>query len=256
MIRVCCVGNNPINIVITMAGLGSRFRKAGYVIPKYEIMARERTLFSWSIYSLNNFINPFSKFIFVGLKEHNATAFIKGELFQLGISNWQLVEIDAVTDGQATTVICAEGAIENKNTPIIIYNIDTFVEPQYLLLGSIRGDGWIPCFPGKGDAWSFVRLNEEDKVIEVREKVRISDNATIGLYYFSSYNLYRSLYDDYYAIPAHAEKVEKYVAPLYNALIEKGHCAFVDIIPEKGVHALGTPEEVRAFLNVNRTITG
>ena len=44
-----------MTIVITMAGLGSRFRKAGYNVPKYMIEAHGKTLFEWSMESLKGF---------------------------------------------------------------------------------------------------------------------------------------------------------------------------------------------------------
>ena len=41
---------NKIDIVITMGGLGSRFRKMGYQVPKYMIEAKGKSLFEWSLF--------------------------------------------------------------------------------------------------------------------------------------------------------------------------------------------------------------
>ena len=70
----------------------------------------------------------------------------------------------------------------------------------------ISGDGHIPCFHAEGDHWSFAKLDNAGKVIEVREKVRISDNCTFRAYYFSSAKLYEDLYQEYYVDDRHMEK--------------------------------------------------
>lgn len=85
-------------------------------------------------------------------------------------------------------------------------------------------------------------------VIEVREKQRISDNCTLGAYYFSSAKLYADLYNEYYADGSHLEKNEKYIAPLYNFMIEKNMNVTMSIVDAAKVHVLGTPEELEMFL--------
>ncbi len=123
-----------------------------------------------------------------------------------------------------------------------------YVEPDYINPSDIRGDGWIPCFSAQGDAWSFVGLGEDGFASEVREKRRISKFATIGLYWFRSAELFESAYEEYYAHASREEKGERYVAPLYNQLIQsKGRKVTISDIPLERVHALGTPEEVRKF---------
>lgn len=113
----------------------------------------------------------------------------------------------------------------------------------------IRGDGHIPCFVGEGDHWSFVKLDSAGKAVEVREKVRISDHCTLGAYYFSSARLYKKLYEEYYADDQNMEKNEKYIAPLYNYMIEKGLEVTISTVSAEKVHVLGTPEELDVFLN-------
>ena len=111
----------------------------------------------------------------------------------------------------------------------------------------IRGDGFIPCFHAEGDHWSFVRLNRQGEAAEVREKQRISDNCTIGAYYFASAGLYRALYDAYDANPP-PDAREKYVAPLYNLMIARGERVLIHLVDANKVHVLGTPEELAQFI--------
>ena len=236
-------------VIITMAGEGRRFREAGYDVPKYAILALGRSLFAWSMESLRGFIDAGWRFVFIARRADNAQAFIAAEAPRLGIVGFELIELDAVTDGQATTALLASHRITNDGAPIAVYNIDTYVEARALPVSAIRGGGWIPCFPGDGEGWSFVSLDETSgQAIEVREKQRISPHATVGLYYFSSLGLYRSIYERYYAVPQHLERGERYIAPMYNQLIAEGRAVHIHEVPLDAVHPLGTPQELKHFL--------
>lgn len=236
-----------MTVIITMAGLGSRFRKAGYNVPKYMIEAKGKTLFEWSMDSLLDYNPHTSKYIFIVRKEDDSAAFIKSSCEKYGIKDIQIIEIDHITDGQATTAMLAIPYCDPDDS-IMVYNIDTYVEPYEMKYSDISGDGHIPCFHADGDHWSFVKINESGKAVEVREKQRISDNCTLGAYYFSSAKLYAELYNEYYADDSHLEKNEKYIAPLYNFMIEKDMTVTISIVDADKVHVLGTPEELEVFL--------
>lgn len=90
-------------------------------------------------------------------------------------------------------------------------------------------------------------MDEFGAAIEVREKERISENCTVGAYYFNSAKLYMELYGEFYKDNANLEKGEKYVAPLYNHLINNGGEVYISILESEKVHVLGTPEEVERF---------
>ncbi|MBQ1875737.1 MAG: 2-C-methyl-D-erythritol 4-phosphate cytidylyltransferase [Selenomonas sp.] len=235
-----------MTVVITMAGIGSRFRQVGYNVPKYQIEVKGKTLFAWSMESLQAYASFIDKYIFVVRHEDHATSFIKTACAQLQIDNFQIVNLEAKTDGQATTCRLAIPYCD-ASLPIMIYNIDTYVEAGTMQFDSIHGDGFIPCFTAKGDHWSFVKIDKDGRAIEVREKTRISDNCSIGSYYFSSAQLYASIYDEYYANVDNMEKNEKYIAPMYNYLIAKGRPVYIEKLPADKVHVLGTPEEVNIF---------
>ena len=236
------------NVIITMAGFGRRFLDAGYTVPKYRIDAHGRSLFQWSMLSLRSFIEAGSRFVFVVRAADEAADFIRAEAEALGIGDPGIVEIDAPTDGQATTALHAAQAVRDHARPMLIYNIDTFVHPDTLPADAVRGSGWIPCFPAAGDHWSFARTDEDERVLEVREKVRISDHATVGLYWFDSFSRYEDAYQAYYSEVGRLELSERYVAPLYNQLIETGASVYVHQVPLDAVIPLGVPAEVEQFL--------
>ena len=243
-----------MNIIITMAGQGSRFKKAGYEIPKYMVEVNGKNLFQWSMISLSDFNKQDNvKYIFIVRKENNSRQFILDEMKKNNIENVHIVEIDELTDGQATSALLAK-KYWSEEEEMIVYNIDTYVEEDTIKYSDIQGEGFIPCFNAKGDHWSFVRLDDNGNAIEVREKQRISDNCTIGLYYFKSCKLYEWLYNNYYKDNTNLEKNEKYIAPLYNYMIKLGMNVRISNLPSEKVHVLGTPEEVEEFKKINNIV--
>lgn len=239
-----------LNIVITMAGRGSRFYEAGYKVPKYEIMAHGRSLFSWSMLSLKNFIDDSAKVIFVTLKENKSAPYIRAQCEQLGIKNIEIVEIDQITDGQATSAYVSRNSWA-LDAPLLIYNIDTYVDPNSLQPKDIRksADGWIPCFQVLGEHWSFVKLDSNGWASDITEKKRISNFASIGLYWFANASEYVQAYDKFFADSLNLVKGERYVAPLYRQLVKSGKKICISDLPVGNVHVLGTPNELNLFLS-------
>ena len=241
---------NKIDVVITMGGLGSRFRKMGYTVPKYMIEAKGKPLFEWSLISLDGYKKEVDKYIFIAMADDqtDVEGFIRGKCQELGIAEYEVIILDYLTDGQATTAMKA-AEYWDRNHALLIYNIDTYVEAGEMNSAELRGDGFIPCFQAEGDHWSFVRLDASGKVVEIKEKQRISDYCTLGAYYFKTCGLYEDLYNEYYSKDRELVNGEKYVAPLYDFLLSKGGEIYISDIEPKRVHVLGTPEELQAFLD-------
>ncbi|MGN1167768.1 MAG: glycosyltransferase family 2 protein [Lachnospiraceae bacterium] len=241
---------NKIDVVITMGGLGSRFRKAGYTVPKYMIEAKGKTLFEWSMISLEGYKEDVYQYIFIAMKDEDVDVekFIYEKCEKMNLPKYHVILLDYLTDGQATTASLAK-QYWNPQNALLIYNIDTYVEAGAMNSAELKGDGFIPCFQADGDHWSFVRLDDSGKVVEIKEKKRISNYCTLGAYYFKTCQLYMDLYDEYYSKTQELVNGEKYVAPLYDYLLSKGGEIYIsDIAPER-VHVLGTPEELQIFLS-------
>ncbi len=176
-----------------------------------------------------------------------AAEFIRGEATSLGIGKIDIVEIAAPTDGQATTALAAEGAVADRSAPLLIYNIDTFVHPPAMHPTRREATAGSRAFAREGDAWSFAAADDTGRVSEVREKKRISPYATVGLYWFSSFSLYADAYRRYYSSAANLERGERYVAPVYNALIADGRAVYICEIEAGEVVPLGVPADVERF---------
>lgn len=242
-------------IVIPMAGMSSRFFKAGYTKPKYMLEAHGQTLFDHSVKSFQAYFSTLP-FLFIVRDVYETEAFVKEQALKLGIKEFYIVVLDKETKGQAETVTLGLELLERQRPdyqgPITVFNIDTFRPNFKFPEVSNRGDGYLEVFRGSGDNWSFALPEKEGstKVIKTAEKNPISDLCSTGLYHFNRKQAYLDAYQAYVAKPQQEwEKGELYIAPLYNLLIEKGLEVHYHLIERSEVIFCGVPQEYTDFLN-------
>ncbi len=233
-----------MKIIITMAGEGSRFKKVGYKVPKHEIEVKGKSLFEWSMLSLKNFFDE--EFIFIVRENNYNKEKLEYLCNKLGIEKFKLKEIKELTDGQASTAyLCNEYISEDED--VLIYNIDTYISGDEIKKEELKKyDGYIPVFKSEGDKWSFIKLDDNGKIIDVVEKIRVSDLGSIGLYYFKIWRDYREIYLKYKEEIKRKYK-EVYIAPMYHYLVKKGKNIGYKILEYKNIHILGTPEDLENF---------
>lgn len=226
-----------MKIIVTMAGEGSRFKKTGYNIPKYEITVEGKTLFEWSILSLKNFFKY--EFVFVVRSDFNGQDFVNKMATELGINNFKIVKLDALTSGQAETVYQALKG-ENDDS-ILICNIDTAFQPRALNPERINAKYWWVTSDLDGNNWSFAEMDKESKLIKTTEKVKISSYASTGIYFFHSSNEFLDIYQKF-SNDVKSKWKETYIAPFYNYINREDF----DILhlSKNYIFCLGTPEEV------------
>jgi dTDP-glucose pyrophosphorylase len=229
-----------------MAGLGSRFKHDGFTVPKYKIIAKNRSLFEWSMLSLYKFFNQ--KFIFVVLMEDDVK-WIRSKAQELGIKDFDIISRKVLSRGQAETAY--EVIKDQKNNGHLwIYNIDTYVvdglDPKDMLSNS----GCIPVFKSNNPGMSYVGYDSDCNVNQVVEKKVISDWATVGLYGFDSAKTYCELYETYYVARIYNPNIfENYVAPMYEVMLSNKLKINAPKIDAKNVWILGTPSQVLLFDN-------
>jgi choline kinase len=172
--------DEKMNVLIPMAGAGSRFEKAGYTFPKPLIEVKGKPMIQAVVDNLKVDAN----FIFVVLKEHYEKYNLK-QLLNLIAPNCDIVQVDGLTEGAACTTLLAKELIDNDQ-PLLIANSDQFIEwdsNNVLYSFSAEGiDGGILSFKATHPKWSYAKLDENGFVSEVAEKKPISDNATVGVY--------------------------------------------------------------------------
>lgn len=241
-------------IVIPMAGLSSRFKKAGFDKPKYMLEARGQTLFNHSVLSFEKYFNT-EEFLFIVLDVHDTPKFVEKSSAELGISNYRIVVLDEPTRGQAETVYLGlKAASIEGTTAITVFNIDTFRPkfsyPQSFNINDV--DGYLETFIGTGANWSNVlpKFKGSDKVVKTAEKQEISEFCCTGLYYFRSAEKFLQLFESFINMELKdLQGGEFYIAPMYNNLIEEGADIRFSIIDENDVVFCGVPDEYYAFID-------
>ena len=173
-----------LNVLIPMAGRGSRFADKGYVFPKPLIEVKGKPMIQLVIENLNIDAN----YIFIVLQEH-IDKYNIDQMLKLIKPNCQIVVTDGITEGAACTTLLAKDLI-NNDKPLIIANSDQYIEwnPREIIYSFMNKniDGGILTFSSTHPKWSYAKVNEEGYVTEVAEKKPISDHATVGLYFWKS----------------------------------------------------------------------
>lgn len=240
-----------INIVIPMAGLGSRFVAAGYEKPKPFIDVAGVPMV---VRVLENLRCLNANFILIGRTEHlEREATLVAQIQQQYQATF--VEVDELTEGTACTVLLARNLI-NSAHPLLIANSDQLIDVNIKDFiddcMSRKLDGSILTFVDHelNPKWSFAKINESGLVTEVKEKEVISEYATVGIYLFSSGADFCAAAD---AMISANDRVnnEFYTCPVYNYLIEKGKNIGIFNILHSEMHGLGTPGDLESYLATN-----
>lgn len=237
-----------INIVIPMAGDGRRFQIAGYKKPKPFIDVNGKTMIERV---LDNLYMPNARFILIARKSHmldepEAVARISNKY------NVIFIPIDKKTEGSACTVLFARKYI-NNDIPLILANADQLIDiniKNFIKRTKVRVlDGNIITFydDGSNPKWSYTEIDKNGLVKRTEEKVAISTQATVGIYYFAHGKDY---VDGALDMIVNNDRIknEFYNCPIYNYLIREKKSIGIYEIERKQMHGLGTPEDLEKYL--------
>jgi len=229
-----------------MAGLGSRFREAGFDRPKPLIPVLGRPMYSWAVESLP--LSRAARLIFILLRTQPEFEELRADvLSRYSAHSPEVLDVPRLTAGQSETVMRAEALIDN-DAPLLIHNADTAFEIDDVWVDRARQerlDGALLVFRSDEERWSYSRTNDAGRVCEVREKVPISPWASTGTYWFARGRDFARLARKQAATRS-GEKGELYVGPLYNELIAAG--AQVRNFEIDRLLCFGTPQDLEESL--------
>ena len=235
------------NILIPMAGRGSRFEEQGYTDKKPFIDVNGKPMIHRVIENLGMEFDKEYMFILICLQEdydkYDFTQFEK----VIGHNSYDVVILDDITEGAAQTVLTAKHLI-NDDTPLMTMNSDQLVDWDIERLFEMceQFDGVIPCFYGEGNAWSYARTLDNGYVQEVAEKKQISKYATAGYYYWKKGSDFVK-YAEQMIKDNSRTNGEFYVAPVYNWAVRDGKRVGVFMVDK--CYSLGTPEDLQEYLS-------
>lgn len=240
-----------LNIVIPMAGHGSRFAVAGYDMPKPLIPVLGQTMTELVVNNLRP--SQPHRFIFVCQQAHLDKYGLAEHLQQIA-PGCVYLPVTQVTQGAACTVLLARDLIDNDD-PLMIANCDQYVDiaiDDYLArMEQDQLDGLIMTMSADDPKWSFVRLDADNNITEVVEKVVVSNEATVGIYNFRHGREFVDAADRMIAQDKRVNN-EFYVAPAYNEMLERGSkLGYYNVGSEgHGMYGLGIPADLEYFLKV------
>jgi HAD superfamily hydrolase (TIGR01509 family) len=235
--------NDKLNVIIPMAGAGSRFEQAGYTFPKPLIDVEGKPMIQVVVENLNMVAN----FIFIVQKSHRIK-YNLDTLLNIIAPNCKIIEVDGLTEGAACTALLAKDLINNDN-PLFFANSDQFVswdsnEFMYKMQET-DCDGGIVTFESIHPKWSFAKVNEFGLVTEVAEKNPISNMATVGFYYWKHGSDFVKYAEQMIEKNIRVNN-EFYVCPVFNQAIEGGKS--IRTFEVNKMWGLGTPEDLKYFI--------
>ena len=235
--------DNTLNVIIPMAGAGSRFEVAGFTFPKPLIDVNKKPMIQVVVENINIEAN----YIFIVQKSHREK-YNLDSLLNVISPDCKIIEVDSLTEGAACTALMAKNLINNES-PLFFANSDQFVEWSsndfmYKMMET-NSDGGIVTFRSTHPKWSFAKVDENGIVTEVAEKNPISDLATVG-YYFWKHGSDFVKYAESMIEKNIRVNNEFYVCPVFNQAILDGKK--IVTYDADGMWGIGTPEDLKYYL--------
>jgi len=235
--------DETLNILIPMAGAGSRFQQAGYTFPKPLIDVNGKPM----IQVVTDNLNIKANYIYVVQKEHREK-YNLDTLLNLITPGCKIVEVEGVTEGAACTALLAKEFIDSDK-PLFFANSDQYCEwdsNEFMYkMNETDADGGIVSFRSTHPKWSFAKVDEQGLVTEVAEKNPISDIATVGFYYWKHGSDFVKYAEEMITNDIKVNG-EFYVCPVFNQAISDGKEIRTFDIPK--MWGLGTPEDLQTYL--------
>ena len=233
-----------LNIVIPMAGAGSRFEKAGYTFPKPLIEVNGQPM----IKAVVDNINIDANYIFIVQQSHY-DKYNLPYLLNMIAPGCTIIPVTGVTEGAACTVLLAKEFI-NNNQPLLLANSDQYIDwNSYDFMYNVtntENNGCVLTFKSVHPKWSYAKINSSGYITEVAEKKPISDIATVGIYYWKRGSDFVKYAENMIHKNIRVNN-EFYVCPVYNEGILDGQKYKTYTID--GMWGLGTPEDLKIFMD-------
>jgi HAD superfamily hydrolase (TIGR01509 family) len=235
--------DGKLNVLVPMAGAGSRFAQQGYTFPKPLIEVNGKPMIQVVVENLN----IEAHYIFIVQQDHYEKYNLK-YLLNLIAPGCDIVQVNGITEGAACSTLLAKEYI-NNDYPLVMANSDQYVEwnsneCMYAFTAD-EIDGGILTFEATHPKWSYAKVGSDGFVSEVAEKKVISNEATVGIYYWKKGSDYVKYAESMIEKNIRVNN-EFYVCPVFNEAIEDGKKIKVKRID--GMWGIGTPEDLDTFL--------
>lgn len=235
--------DSRLNVLVPMAGAGSRFAQQGYTFPKPLIEVNGKPMIQVVVENLN----IEAHYTFIVQQEHYEKYNLK-YMLNLIAPGCDIVQVNGITEGAACSTLLAKDYIDN-DSPLLIANSDQYIEWNsnecMYAFSADSIDGGILTFESSHPKWSYVKLGSDGFANEVAEKQVISNHATVGVYYWKKGSDYIKYVNQMIQKNIRVNN-EFYVCPVFNEAIQDNKKIRVKKIEK--MWGIGTPEDLNQFL--------
>lgn len=237
-----------VNFVIPAAGQGKRFSEVGYQHPKPLIDVNGKPMIQLVLENINGIGRP----LLLMQKKH-IDQYCVNDIFKFIKPSAEVIPVDGLTEGAVCTVLLARDFINNESELVIANSdqlVDTDLEEFIADMRSRSADGGMMTFKDIEPKWSYAEYDESGKVSRVAEKEVISDQATVGIYYYKRGSDFVQ-YAEQMIRKGIRVNGEFYVCPVFNEFIQDNKKILIYEIEKSHMHGLGTPEDLQRYLELN-----
>jgi len=237
-----------MNILIPMAGLGTRFKRSRFKKSKPLIDIYGKPMIQHAVESFNSLEAKFT-FVIRDLKDKDTEKLVKTLNEICHCPNIKI--IDELTSGPATTCLLMKEFI-NNDEELLIANCDQIMFWDFnKFLHYVRHpdiDGAIVTYTTSTPKNSYAKINQFGNVLKIKEKVVISDISLNGIHYWKHGSDFVDSASEMIEKKDFAPNGEFYVGPTYNYLIDKGKKIVIYHVANYQHNAVGEPADLEEFL--------
>jgi beta-phosphoglucomutase-like phosphatase (HAD superfamily) len=238
-----------MNIIIPLGGKGERFYKEGFNKPKPLIQILNKEMIFYLLDNLHIYNKDSNDKIFI-IYHTNLDQFNFSEIIKKKYNDIILIPINYQTSGAIETISFGLNKITNltNNKKCVLLDCDTFYTQD--ILSIIRNTNNNLVFYTKKycekPVYSYIKLDSNNKILEIKEKEKISSNANTGCYVFSNIEQLNK-FCSYILENNIIFNGEPYTSCVISEMI-KYHDFFGYELNETNVFSLGTPNEVNKYI--------
>jgi choline kinase len=236
-----------MNIIISCAGLGNRFKERGFITPKHLLKVGDKTLIELAIESLDI---P-GKYFFIIRTDEGMNNDILKEVLKRVKPDCEIIEIDYVTEGPASSCYLVKDLIDMDNE-LIVTNCDQVLEYNGARFLDVTRQSGLDCsvltYVSTEQKNSFIQLDDNGNTVSIKEKIVISNTALIGVHYFKKTHYFFDIYSEIYSKNIRAENGEFYLSTICNEMIGRYNVGHVPLIEGERYYSTGTPNDYFSYL--------
>lgn len=228
-------------IIIPLGGIGKRFRENGYIDSKALINVLGKPILFHLLDNLNyDFIEEI--IIPYNSEYHDLEQRILDNYPDL---TFRFIRLEEQTSGAAETLFKGIQDIDSEK-PFLALDSDNFYTIDILeKINPTKNSVITFTDVSESSIYSYVEI-ENNKIINIKEKDKISSNACSGGYFFSSINKTKEYMCEFLS---KTQITEHYTSGLIKCMIDNGEDFEIIDIKKKNWHCLGTPFQVKQFCN-------